>query len=105
METKAQLYAMGFEPTPVLKAIRAKCLDCAGGSHAEIADCLVKSCALYPFRMGANPWRAEASEAQREAARKAAAAHKNRRALQGSGATAGVAATTLPAVGEIASTV
>src|SRR5262249_46684144 len=61
---------MGLEPAPVLKAIRAKCLDCSGGSHAEIADCLVKSCALYPFRMGKNPWRAQASEAQRAARRR-----------------------------------
>ena len=53
METKAELQAMGFEPTPVLRAIRAKCLDCSGGSHAEVAECLVKKCALYPFRLGA----------------------------------------------------
>jgi hypothetical protein len=56
---------MGFEPTPVLKAIRTKCLDCSGGSYGEVADCLVKSCALYPFRMGKNPWRAELSAEQR----------------------------------------
>jgi hypothetical protein len=47
--------AMGFEPTPALKAICTKCLDCFGGSAAEVADCLVKNCALYPFRMGKNP--------------------------------------------------
>jgi hypothetical protein len=52
METKAELQAMGFELTPVLRAIRAKCLDCSGGSHAEVAECLVKKCALYPFRLG-----------------------------------------------------
>ena len=65
METKVQLQAMGFAPVPVLKAIRAKCLDCSGGSHAEVADCRVRSCALYPFRMGKNPWRAELSAEQR----------------------------------------
>ena len=54
METKAELQAMGFELTPVLRAIRAKCLDCSGGSHAEVAECLVKKCALYPFRLGAD---------------------------------------------------
>ena len=65
METKVELQALGFEPTPVLKAIRAKCLDCSGGSPSEVADCLVKNCALYPFRMGRNPWRAELSAEQR----------------------------------------
>jgi hypothetical protein len=38
METKAELQAMGFEPTPVPRAIRAKYLDCSGGSHAEAAE-------------------------------------------------------------------
>jgi hypothetical protein len=70
METKVELQAMGFEPTPVLKAIRAKCLDCSGGSPSEVADCQVKSCALYPFRMGRNPWRAKAPEARRETGRR-----------------------------------
>ena len=40
---------------PVLAAIRAKCLDCSGGNRAEVADCLVRSCPLWPFRSGANP--------------------------------------------------
>jgi hypothetical protein len=61
VEMKAELQAMGHEPGPVLKAIRRKCLDCSGGSAAEVADCLVKNCALYPFRMGKNPWRVEMS--------------------------------------------
>jgi hypothetical protein len=97
METKVALQALGFEPMPVLKAIRAKCLDCSGGSHAEAADCLVKSCALYPFRMGKNPWRAEVSEARREAGRRFAASIKKSGTNPGFGATDGVAATTLPA--------
>ena len=41
MEAKAELQAMGFEPVPVLKAIRAKCLDCSGGMASEVRDCLV----------------------------------------------------------------
>jgi len=65
METKNELQALGIKPTTVLKAIRAKCVDCSGGSHAEVAGCLVKNCALYPFRMGKNPWRAELSAEQR----------------------------------------
>jgi hypothetical protein len=40
-------------PQPVLKAIRAKCIDCLGGSADEAKKC----CALWPFRMGTNPHR------------------------------------------------
>src|SRR5262245_22072960 len=54
---------IGFEPTPVLKAIRAKCPDCFGGT--PVRDYLVRNCVLYPFRMGTNPWRAPITEEQR----------------------------------------
>ena len=70
------LRALGHQPTPVLKAIRAKCLDCSGSSPNEVRDCLVRNCALYPFRLGKNPWRAQASEAQRESGRRMAIAVK-----------------------------
>jgi hypothetical protein len=63
------LRELGHEPEPVLKAIRRKCLDCSGGSPAEVADCLARQCALFPFRFGKNPWRPPPSEAQRQAAR------------------------------------
>ena len=64
------LRALGHEPEPVLKAIRRKCLDCSGGSKAEVADCLVRQCPLFPFRFGKNPWRPPPSDAQREASRR-----------------------------------
>ena len=53
----------------VLKAIRAKCLDCCGGSPAEVRECEIDHCALHPFRMGKNPFRKkrELSDEQREA--------------------------------------
>ena len=38
-----------------LRAIRAKCLDCAGHQAKEVRDCLIRTCALWPFRMGKNP--------------------------------------------------
>jgi hypothetical protein len=44
-------------PTPVLKAIGAKCIDCSGGSADEAKKCTVLGCALWPFRMGTNPHR------------------------------------------------
>jgi hypothetical protein len=95
-DTPDALQALGHQPQPVLKAIRAKCLDCSGGSHADVAGCLVRICPLYPFRMGHNPWRAKVSDARREAARKAAARLKKAGTIPASGATDGRAATTLP---------
>ena len=50
-----------------VKAIRLKCLDCSGGSSAEVAQCAITDCALYPFRIGRNPFRTvELSEEERE---------------------------------------
>ena len=39
----------------VLKAIRRRCIDCSGGSLAEVRACKCVSCPLHPFRMGKNP--------------------------------------------------
>lgn len=38
-----------------LKTIRAKCLDCSCGQVMEVRLCTVKSCPLYPYRMGKKP--------------------------------------------------
>lgn len=35
-------------------AIRAKCVECSGGSLKEVQMCPVKACALHPFRLGEN---------------------------------------------------
>jgi len=40
-----------------LKAIRQKCLDCAGGKPSEVRKCVSDDCPLYPYRMGHNPAR------------------------------------------------
>lgn len=48
---------MKKELTP-LKAIRAKCLDCRGGSMRDVRLCTCQDCTLHPFRMGKNPRRA-----------------------------------------------
>ena len=34
----------------ILKAIRAKCLECSCGSIKSAEECEVKTCALYPYR-------------------------------------------------------
>lgn len=42
-----------------VKAIRAFCLECMGNSSEEIKKCTVDKCALYPFRLGKNPYRTQ----------------------------------------------
>jgi hypothetical protein len=63
------LQAAGFEPSSPMEVIRAKCLDCCAGSAQEVRYCVSTACPSWPFRMGSNPWRAERSQAQIEAAR------------------------------------
>jgi hypothetical protein len=47
---------VGKRLTP-LKAIRAKCLECAGGSWAEVRRCNIPDCSLFEYRFGSNPAR------------------------------------------------
>lgn len=53
-----------------VKAIRAKCIDCCAGQVAEVERCVCTDCALYPFRMGKNPYRTPRvmTDEQRQAA-------------------------------------
>lgn len=37
-------------------AIRAKCVECSGGSLKEVQMCPIKKCSLHPFRLGENPF-------------------------------------------------
>ena len=46
-------------PKP-LRAIRLKCLDCTCHQETEIRECTIKTCALWPYRMGRYP-KAEAN--------------------------------------------
>lgn len=41
-------------PKP-LKAIRLKCLDCSNEQPSEVANCVVRNCALWVYRMGRYP--------------------------------------------------
>ncbi|WP_225767257.1 hypothetical protein [Inquilinus sp. Marseille-Q2685] len=43
-------------PTSPMKAIRAHCLGCSGGDASEARKCTATGCALWPFRMGRNPF-------------------------------------------------
>lgn len=64
-----------------LKSIRLKCLDCSAGSPAEVRNCELKHCVLWPYRFGKNPNRAKRpmTEEQKDLLRKRfAAARANR---------------------------
>ena len=52
----ADLAALGHEKTPLLKAVRAKCLDCCSGQQSEVRKCTSFDCPLWPFRMRWNPF-------------------------------------------------
>lgn len=54
--TSASLARFGIERNPVLSAVRAKCLDCAG-TWLEVERCECANCPLWPFRFGRDPWR------------------------------------------------
>ena len=45
---------LGFNLEP-MKAIRAECIECSGGSRSEVRKCQVTSCRSYPLRMGHRP--------------------------------------------------
>lgn len=63
------LTACGLERQSRGDAIRAKCVDCCGGAPSEVRRCAMADCALWPFRMGTDPWRTPMSDDRREAAR------------------------------------
>lgn len=39
----------------LLKAIRARCLDCSCYQPSEVAHCPARDCALWPYRAGRDP--------------------------------------------------
>lgn len=57
------LRAAGHDKQPLLRAIRAKCLDCCGGQQAEVRRCTAVGCALWPYRMASNPFDARTAAA------------------------------------------
>lgn len=64
-----------------LKAIRANCLQCVGGSAYDVRTCTAKNCYLFPFRFGKNPYtkKREMTEEQRaEAADRLRAAREKK---------------------------
>ena len=68
---RSLLAEIGHLQMPLLKVIRANCMDCAY-TASEVRRCAAVDCNLWPYRMGTNPFRAERSEAQKLAAAEAA---------------------------------
>lgn len=60
--THDELIALGRDPLSPMKVIRARCLDCCGGSQQEVRFCVAVDCPAWAYRMGKNPFRAEMSD-------------------------------------------
>lgn len=95
----AELERLGHHKLAPLEAIRARCLDCCAGVPSEVRHCAATRCPTWPFRLGTNPWRVPATDAQREASRSnAARLHQIKRrscenhGLSGADATSGTPA-------------
>jgi hypothetical protein len=52
-----EILSQKFRAQNPLKALREKCLDCCCANAAEVRKCVAVDCALWPFRMGTNPFR------------------------------------------------
>lgn len=50
---------LGHRKQSLNKVIREKCLDCAH-CPSEVRKCVSVTCPLWPYRMGANPFRTRA---------------------------------------------
>jgi len=65
-DVPSEILARYYREKNPVKAIRARCLDCCCGQASEVRKCVAYDCPSWPFRMGANPFRAKRklSEAQ-----------------------------------------
>lgn len=52
-----ELTELGHPKMSILKVIREKCADCAGGTRGEARRCTAVDCPLWPYRYGTNPHR------------------------------------------------
>jgi hypothetical protein len=99
--TRAELELLGHGKKPLLRAIRARCLDCCADQPNEVRLCTQVHCPLWPYRMATDPWRKEPGEAQLAHARTLAAKRRAEAGKQPSAgcenAKAGLPATCLPA--------
>jgi hypothetical protein len=65
--TEVELVELGHVKRPLLRVIRANCIECSGGAEAEVRRCRMVACPMWPYRMGTNPFhRQELSKEERE---------------------------------------
>ena len=55
-ELKLNAKKYGHQKRPILKSIRAHCLDCCVEQANEVRLCEAYTCNLWPYRMGKNPF-------------------------------------------------
>ena len=60
-----------------LKAIRANCIDCSGGSPAEVRLCVIPDCPLYCYRFGKRPKTVQTAKEKRAAKKTRAGVEKS----------------------------
>ena len=41
--------------TAILADIRRFCVECSGGSRAEVSNCPMQTCPMFKYRMGKDP--------------------------------------------------
>lgn len=65
--TEDEMIELGHTQRPLLRVIRANCVECCAGSEAEVRRCRMVACNMWPYRMGTNPFqRRELTDEQRE---------------------------------------
>lgn len=55
MAKSQNIVMRNVEAPSMARAIKEKCLDCSGGGSAEVRDCTVINCPLFPYRFGKKP--------------------------------------------------
>ena len=66
--TVEELNAIGHFRRPLLKVIRANCVQCCAGSETEVRRCRMVECDMFPYRMGTNAFsKREYTQEQRDA--------------------------------------
>ena len=73
ISAESEMKVMSTTKSDLLKIIRRKCLDCVCYQPREIELCPTECCALWPYRMGKDPYKTprQMSDAQKESLAKA----------------------------------
>jgi hypothetical protein len=66
------LAAFGHRKRPIMSVIRAKCVECCGGSWLETLHCTTSTCPLWAYRTGKNPFSERQGNAEALAASRTA---------------------------------